>query len=155
VRPRRAHAGGIEIPAVIIRMSDPETLRRITRRNAQDPRLEPTDRHLQRWVVSLYGGLELGVTNIPFDDSPKASKFRLPPLSDDVAMITDQVVASSPSYWQRFIHNWYLTSKPIEVIAKELNCERANMYTERRLVLSYVLGRLTEAGVRIASYRFR
>jgi hypothetical protein len=140
---------------VIVGMRNPEVIRRITRRNAQDPRLEPTDRHLQRWVVSLYGGIEGYVKSVPFDDSIKVSKFRLPPLADDVAMITDQVVASAPSYWERFIHNWYLTSKPIELIAKELRCQRTAVYEERRLVLAYLLGRLTEAGVRIASYRFR
>lgn len=145
----------IEVPAVIIRPSDPEVLRRITRRNAQDPRLEPTDRHMQRWVVSLYGGIDGGVRNIPYDDSIRVSRFRLPPLPDEVALSTDLIVASSPKYWERFIHTWYLTSKPVEVICKELRCERRAIYTERQLVLSYLLGRLTQAGVRIASYRFR
>jgi hypothetical protein len=150
-RPRTS----IEIPPVIIRPSDPEVLRRITRRNAQDPRLEPTDRHMQRWVVSLYGGIDGGVRNIPYDDSLKVSRFRLSPLPDDVALATDSVVATAPSYWQRFVHNWYMTSKPLEVIAKEMRCERRQIYTERQLVLSYLLGRLTQAGVRIASYRLR
>lgn len=154
MRPRRVHSS-IEVPPVIIGVSAPDALRRITRRNAQDPRLEPTDRHLQRWVVSLYGGIEGDVKSVPFDDALKASKFRLPPLADDVALITDQVVATSPNYWERFVHNWYLTSKPIEVIAKELRCERTQVYTERRIVLAYLLGRLTQAGVRIASHRFR
>lgn len=110
---------------------------------------------MQRWVVALFGGLDGGVRNIPYDDVIRASSFRLPPLPEDVAMATDRVVASCPSYWQRFVHNWYLTDKPLEVIARELKCERRQVYTERQLCLAYLLGRLTQAGVRIASYRFR
>jgi hypothetical protein len=153
VRPKRRTS--IEVPPVIIRASDPEVLRRIMRANAQDPRLEPTDRHMQRWVVSLWGGLDGAVRAIPFDDSVPPSRFRLSPLPEDIALATDSVVASSPSYWQRFVHNWYLTDKPVEVIAKEMRCERRQVYVERQLVLSYLLGRLTQAGVRIASYRLR
>ena len=129
-----------------------EVIRRITRKNALDPRLEPTDRHMQRWAISLCGGI-----TVPRLAQLKIAPIgpRVPPLSSDAAAATDRVVASSPDHWRLFIESWYCSSKPSEVIALEMRCEKSALFIERRLVLAYLLGRLTSDGVRIASHRFR
>lgn len=135
------------IPPVYVGGSSAIVIRKITRQNALDPRLEPTDRHMQRWAESQGSDLP--------NESDLPPKVRLPPLPEPVAVVTDQIVLHSPDYWRDFIFSWYRSSKPIEIIAKDLGCEKRSVYFERKIVLAYLLGRLTQAGVRIASYRFR
>ncbi len=47
-------------------------------------------------------------------------RVRVPPLSDDIAVVTDQIVLRSPEYWKRLMFSWYRSPKPKEVIAAEL-----------------------------------
>lgn len=142
-----------EIPQVDVYFRAKENVRRLTRQNALDPRLEPTDRHMQRWSVSQHMTLaELGFTGA---EIPTASKFRLTPLADDIAAVTDRIYAQTPIFWRNFVWDWYCTDKSTELIAKQAQCTRASIYTERRIVLAYFLGRLIQAGVRIASHRLR
>lgn len=140
-----------QLLAVYVPPASLEVIRRITRKNALDPRLEPTDRHMQRWAISLCGGITV----------PRLAQLKIAPsgsrepLSQESAAATDRVVASSPEHWRLFVELWYCTAKPTEVIAEEIGVERATLYVERRLLLAYLLGSLTRSGVRIASYRFR
>jgi hypothetical protein len=122
-------------------------IRLMARANALDPRLLPTERHLQRWAVSQGSGLPL-----PSELADILPRTKLPPLPDDQAVVTDQAILHSPRYWQRFVHSWYRSPKPAEVIAGELGLSRASVYDERRLVLAYFFGRLTEAGIPLASF---
>jgi hypothetical protein len=139
-----------QIQPVYVPPASIEVVRHITRRNALDGRLEPTDWHMQRWAQSQ--GSDLLISDEAADALPRV---KLPPLADEDAVITDQIVLHSPDHWRGFVFSWYMSPKPVEVIAKELGCEKRTVYTERRLVLAYLLGRLTEAGVRIASYHGR
>lgn len=142
-----------EIQPVDTAFRDKENIRRLTRQNALDPRLEPTDRHMQRWSVSRHDTLdELGFNS--FDVIP-ASRFRLTPLADDIAAVTDRIFAQTPTFWRDFVWDWYCTNKSTDLIAAHAQCTRASIYTERRIVLAYFLGRLIQAGVRIASHRLR
>jgi hypothetical protein len=127
-----------------------EVIRHITRSHALDPRLEPTDRHLHRWAASQGSGLPLDP-----DLADILPRVRVPPLSDDIAVVTDQIVLHSPEYWKRFVFKWYRSPKPKEVIAQELGMRVQAVYDERRLALAYMFGRLTEAGVAIPSYQLR
>jgi hypothetical protein len=144
---------GGEIPTIEVSFREKEVIRRITRHNSLDPRLEPTDRHMQRWSVSQHD--TLGDLGFSFTEVLVVSKFRLTPLADDIAAVTDRIFAQTPMYWRSFVWDWYCTDKPTEVIARQAQCTRASIYTERRIVLAYLLGRLIQAGVRIASHRFR
>lgn len=141
-----------QVRAVYVPPASLEVIRRITRKNALDPRLEPTDRHMQRWAVSLCGGItEPSLAHLKL----MPTGLRIPPLSDEAAAATDQVVASSPAHWRVFIKLWYCTNQPTEVIAKQIGVEKTTLFVERRLLLAYLLGSLTHCGVRIASHRFR
>lgn len=120
-------------------------IRRITRHNALDPRLMPTDRHMQRWAVGQGDGF-------PASDRAMYPISRLTPLAPDVDIATDQVVLSSPPHWRRFTVRWYRSDCSIDQLASEFGLRRDKLFVERRLVLAYLLGRLTAAGVRITTF---
>lgn len=139
-----------QVPEVYVRPATVDVVRKITRRNALDARLEPTDWHMQRWAQSQ--GSDLLISDEAADALPRV---KLPPLADEDAVITDQIVLHSPDHWRGFVFSWYNSPKPIEIIARELGCDKRTVYTERRLVLAYLLGRLIGAGVKIATYHGR
>lgn len=125
-------------------------LRHVRRQNALDPRLEPTDRHMQRWAVSQGSALPLDPALA--DILPR---LKVPPLPDDQAVVTDQVVLRSPEHWKRFVFKWYRSPKPKEVIARELGLRTQTVDVERLIVLAYLHGCLTTAGIAIAAYQLR
>jgi hypothetical protein len=125
--------------------SPAQVIRRITRVNALDPRLMPTDRHMQRWAVGQGDGL-------PAPDRALFPVSRLTPLSPDVDILTDQIVLSAPSHWQRFIIRWYRSDCSVAQLAAELGMARDKLFVERRIVLAYLLGRLSAAGIRITTF---
>lgn len=127
--------------------TDAALIRRITREHALDPRLAPTDRHMTRWAASQ--GSDLPLDPARADSLPRT---RLPPLSPTEAVVTDQIVLRSPDHWQRFIVAWYRSPKPTEVIAEEIGVSLRQVFDERRLVLAYLLGRLHEAGLIVATF---
>jgi hypothetical protein len=127
-----------------------DVIRRISRQNALDPRLAPTDIHMQRWAVS--GGSGLPLEQAEAELLPR-SVFS--PLPDDQAIVTDKIVLAAPDHWRSFIHDWYRSPKPTNLIAESMGLRRRAVYEERRIVLAYLLGRLTGAGIRIPSYRSR
>lgn len=135
---------------VYVGFSDPEIIRRLERQNRMDLRLLPTHRHMQQWAESQ--GADLPVDPDAGDGIPRT---KLPPLNDDYAVITDQIVQTVPEDWRNFIFSLYRSPKPTEVIAEEFGWKKTQVYFERKLVLAYLLGRLTEAGVRLASYRLK
>lgn len=122
------------------------TLKLLLRQNALDPRLMPTDRHLQRWAV----GQGTGLSNPDAADGPP--KAHLDPLPQDQSIVTDQVIIHSPTNFRRFVHDWYRSSMSVEQIAERLGMTRQTVYLERRIVLAYYLGRLSEAGISIATF---
>lgn len=122
-----------------------DVIRRITRQNSLDPRLLPADRHMQRWAAGQGTGL------------PNASralflKSSMPPLPEREAIVTDQVVLSSPIYWRRFVVLWYRSDCSVDQLASELAMSRDKVFTERRVVLAYLLGRLSAVGIRLAMW---
>jgi len=122
-----------------------DVIRRITRQNALDPRLMPTDRHMQRWAVGQGTGL-------PNTERALMPSSTLTPLPTAEAIVTDQVVLNSPGYWRRFVVLWYRSDCSVDQMAGELRCARQRLYEERRIVLAYLLGRLTAAGIHIATF---
>lgn len=138
----RPHAADLEIfrpptAAAVIRT--------ITRQNAIDPRLFTTDGHMQRWAVGQGTGL-------PNPERALRPKSTLPPLAPEVAILTDQVVLSSPRPWQRFVVLWYRSDCSTDQLLERLALSRDKLYIERRLVLAYLLGRLTAVGIRLATF---
>jgi len=125
--------------------SAPEIIRRITRPNALDPRLAPTDRHMQRWAVGQGSG---------FPDPERALflQSNLTPLALEVDVATDQIVLTTPVHWRRFIKLWYRSDCSVEQLAKDLDMGRDKVFVERRIVLAYLLGRLTAVGIRLSVF---
>jgi hypothetical protein len=122
-----------------------QVIRRITRANALDPRLMPTDRHMQRWAAGQGSGM----------DDPERALFpmsRLTPLDPLTDIATDQIVLSTPDHWRHFLVRWYRSDCSVDQLAQEFGLKRDKLFVERRLVLAYLLGRLTAAGIRITTF---
>ena len=122
-----------------------DVIRRITRQNALDPRLAPTDRHMQRWAVGQGSGF-------PQPERALYPQSRLTPLPPEVDVQTDQIVLGCPPHWRRFIGLWYRSDCSVQELAEELGMKRDKLFMERRIVLAYLLGRLTEVGIRLSTF---
>jgi hypothetical protein len=124
------------------RLAAAQIIRRLTRPNALDPRLAPTDRHMQRWAVGQGSG---------FPDAERALfvQSRLTPLTPEVDIATDQVVLSAPSAWRRFIVLWYRSDCSVDQLCEALRMGREKLFIERRIVLAYLLGRFGGVGIQI------
>lgn len=132
-------------PAPAAVPSRAQIIRRITRPNALDPRLAPTDRHMQRWAVGQGSG---------FPDAERALFLasNLTPLPPEVDVATDQIVLTTPAHWRRFVKLWYRSDCSVEQLASDLNMGRDKVFIERRIVLAYLLGRLHSAGIRLSVF---
>lgn len=135
----------VEIDLLFRPPASAEVIRLLTRQNALDPLLMPTDRHMQRWAVGQGTGL-------PNPDRALFVRSRLTPLPDPEAIATDKVVLTSPADWRRFVNLWFLSDCSTDQIAERLRMSRRSVLEERKVVLSYLLGRLTGAGVRISYF---
>lgn len=122
-----------------------EVIRRITRQNALDPLLLPTDRHMQRWARGQGTGL-------PNEDRALYPTSNLTPLPAVEAILTDQVVLTSPARFRHFAGLWYRSDCSTDQLCERLGMGRDKVFAERRLTLAYLLGRFTGAGIRIASF---
>jgi hypothetical protein len=107
--------------------------------------LLPTDRHMQRWAVGQGSG-------IPDPERALFLESRLTPLPLDIDILTDQIVLSSPDHWRRFLVCWYRSDCSTEQLAADLGMGRDKLFIERRIVLAYLLGRLTASGIRISTF---
>ncbi len=143
----RRKRGGTRTPELEV-FRDPtpaDVIRRITRINSLDPRLLPTDRHMQRWAVGQGTGL-------PNPDRALHLKTVMTPLPELEAIVTDRVVLASPSYWRRFVVLWYRSDCSTDQIATEFRMSRDKVFIERRLVLAYLLGQLSAAGIQLSRW---
>jgi hypothetical protein len=122
-----------------------QIIRRLARPNALDPRLAPTDRHMQRWAVGQGTGL-------PNPDRALFLQSNLTPLAPEVDILTDQVVLTAPAHWRKFTALWYRSDCSVEQLAAKLDMGRDKLFIERRIVLAYLLGRLTEVGIRLPTF---
>jgi hypothetical protein len=122
-----------------------QMIRRITRQNALDARLAPTDRHMQRWAVGEGSGL-------PDFERALFPQSNLTPLAPDVAIVTDQIVLTAPAHWRRFTVIWYRSDCSTDQLAEDLGMGRDKLFIERRIVLAYLLGCLTSAGVGLSTF---
>ena len=139
---------GSELPPELTVFRDPtpaDVIRRLTRVNSLDPRLLPTDRHMQRWAVGQGTGL-------PNADRALHPKTTMTPLPELEAIITDKVVLAAPSYWRRFTVMWYRSDCSTDQIATAFRMSRDKVFIERRLVLAYLLGQLSAAGIRLSRW---
>ncbi len=100
---------------------------------------------MQRWAIGQGSGL-------PDPDRALFPQSKLTPLSIDDDIRTDQVVLTSPKQWKIFITLWYRSDLSSQQLADELGMKRDKLFNERKLVLAYLLGRLTAVGVQIATF---
>jgi len=114
---------------------------RILRRNAMDPELMPTNRLMERWAVSVGGGLPTK----DWDDSPRS---RPPPLDDETAVKIDRIVQALRPRQHRLAVLWWKTPTPAEAVASELGLSsRSNIYPHVNGLLQYLRGRFHGAGI--------
>lgn len=142
---RRLRKSPERVEPVFVPPTSADVIRRISRQNALDPRLLPTDRHMQRWARGQGTGL-------PNEDRALYPRSTLTPLPFHEAIVTDQVVLSSPGYWRRFVVLWYRSDCSVDQLCESLAMGRDKVFLERRLVLAYLFGRLTDKGVVIPTF---
>jgi hypothetical protein len=148
VRPRRL-AAVLEYCEIVASHKTPlAVIRHITRQNALDPRLAPADRLMQRWAASQGSGLAA----LMGEASDEVRQSTLSPLDDQTAMVADRIVLKAPYRWPRFIHSWYRSSKPAEVIGEEMGISRSAVYTEHKVVLGYLTGMFEAYGIPLPQF---
>lgn len=113
----------------------------VTRHNALDPELVPTDRILDRWAVSVGSGLPSG----NWDDTPRS---RPPPLDDQTAIEVDRIILQLPHKYKTLVVRWYKSPLPRAAIAREMGLSsRTGLYLEWRSALWYLRGRFHGVGI--------
>lgn len=77
-----------------------------------------------------------------------ARASRVPALNDREADLVDEAVRTADPPEQRFVFAWYRSGATVTEIAQLLGMRRRQaVYEERRLVLAYFRGRLTQMGL--------
>ena len=125
----------------------PEQLHALERPGAIDPRLRSTDRTFQRWASTPGSGALLPqLARVCLGVSARAS--HAPALNDREADLVDEAVRTADPPEQRFVVAWYRSGATVTEIAQLLGMRRRqSVYEERRLVLAYFRGRLTQMGL--------
>jgi hypothetical protein len=100
--------------------------------------LKATNWILERWAASVGDGLY----DAPWEDVPR---FRVPPLSDQMAIVVDQLVLRSGDKTKRLISLWYRTALPKTVIAKRVGVSRDVLYVDWNAALWYFRGRFLDS----------
>lgn len=93
--------------------------------------LEPTNRILQRWAVSI----GLGLPTEDWDDMPKAKP---PPLDDSTAIVVDQIIVRSPPLTYRLIRDWYKRPTPTPTMARNRGIALKSLYKMHQIALNYL-----------------
>ncbi len=92
--------------------------------------LKATDWILQRWAASVGDGL----LDAPWEDVPVS---RVPVLSDQTAIVVDQLVMRSGDKTKRLVGYWYRTALPKTVIAQRIGVSREGIYLRWNAALWY------------------
>lgn len=146
-RPSIADPPDRRAPEVPVRALTPSELRMLARDTALDPRFRAIDRYLWRWAVGQGSGLPLSA-----HDADTLPESKPPPLPADDSITIDIIVLHAPDWARAFVFMWFRSDKTVEQMAQRLKCRVRAVYDERKLVLAYFLGRLTEAGIRIPTW---
>lgn len=131
------------VPEVHVRKLSKSEVERISNREAAtDPRLRAVDRCFERWAVTP---TESGSPGLSYVILFRRDDVGTAPLDDLESKIVDAAVRSSPKWARTFVHLWYRSDSTVTDIAKTLHMKhREYVYDERKVVLSYYLGRLSE-----------
>lgn len=146
-RPTLADPPDRRVPAPSKPPLTPQELRLLARETALDPRFRAIDRYLWRWGVGQGSGLPLQP-----DDADRLPESKPPPLPDIESTVVDLIILHSPTWARDFVFMWFRSASSIDEIAHRLQCRERAVYDERKLVLAYFLGRVTEAGIRIPTW---
>lgn len=119
----------------------------LSRHNTLDRRFRGINRLLERWAVGQGSDLPMSA-----DDADKLPPSRPTPLSTDQSVVADLAILHSPDWARRFVFMWFRSDKSPEQMAEELDIDRAQVYRELRIVLSYYLGRFTELGFDVPTW---
>ena len=119
---------------------------------AIDPRLRSTDRTFQRWASTPGSGSVLPqLARVCLGGPARAA--HAPALNDREADLVDEAVRTADPPEQRFVFAWYRSGATVTEIAQLLGMRRRqSVYEERRLVLAYFRGRLTQMGLPLPAW---
>ena len=125
----------------------PEQLHALERPGAIDPRLRSTDRCFQRWASTPGSAALLPLlARVRLDGAGREG--HAPALNDREADLVEEAVRTADPPEQRFVVAWYRSGATVTEIAQLLGMRRRqSVYEERRLVLAYFRGRLTQMGL--------
>lgn len=159
-RKLRRSGGRVEPRQVFISPLPASKLQALTRQNSLDRRFRPTARWLERWSAGQGSGMKLtdkemerlAERGAQDEEAREARRVLATPLPDLDAITSDLVIQRSPSWIETFARLWYCTDLSVEVIAKELGMDTREIYREHKVVLAYLLGRFTEAGLPIPEW---
>jgi hypothetical protein len=130
------------VPSLHVRALTIEEIHIITREAATDPRLRAIDRCFERWAATPG---ETGSPGLAHVVVFRRDDGGAPPLDDLESKIVDTAVRTSPGWARTFVQLWYRSDCSVTEIATQLAIKRREyVYDERKVVLSYYLGRLSE-----------
>lgn len=133
------------VPEVHPRKLDQQQIALINRVMETDPRLRAVDRCFFRWAATPSQSGSPLLSHIILLRQHDGGAV---PLDDAESKIVDMAVRTSPRWARNFIHLWYRTDSSVTEIAQALHIKRREyVYDERKVVLSYFLGRLSEASL--------
>lgn len=104
---------------------------------AMPPDLVPVDWIMQRWWVTVGGGMPTEV----WDDNPKA---KLPPLDPQTAIIVDREYLKSPPLTKRVLKGWYSSPVPTSVLARDWGMSERTVERGLHVALNFMRYRFEE-----------
>ncbi len=115
-----------------------------------DPQLESTNRLLEIWGRDERAGSGGLHPLYAAELLSKGEQLGGAPLApDDVMVIVERTVLSSPGPTRALLKVWYRSNDAAEVKARRLGLSRATLYVHWNHALHYVRGRLHEAGLMV------
>jgi hypothetical protein len=102
-------------------------------------KLAGTDRVLQRWAVSIGDGS----SDMSWHEFARS---QIPVLSDQVAIVVDQLICRSPGDVRQILELWYRRGQnPTVDIARKLHCRQSFVVYRWQLSLEYMRARFLES----------
>jgi hypothetical protein len=105
-----------------------------------DADLVVVDQILRRWAVSIGSGM-------PMDEAESRTQSKPPPLDDERAIITDQLILRAPLLIGEILRLWYKTPLSLGGMAKRLGVKTKHVVARWRGSLRWLRQRLVDSRV--------
>lgn len=132
------------IPDVIPRIATARSIRGIVDEQERtyhlDADLIVVDQILRRWAVSIGSGM-------PIDEAESCTRSKPPPLDDERAIITDQLILRAPLLIAEILRLWYKTPLSLKGVAKRLGIKAEHVVVRWRGSLRWLRQKLVDSRV--------